>query len=219
MQDYNYWKHGCIETTIELSCCKYPPSQQLQDLWLENKKALVEYLKKANTGIRGIVRFENGKLAANLTVRINSHEPYFKTNQYGEYYRILLPGHYQLELMFNCTVIYSARFSIDIYALHNNGLVELNITLSNHLFTKYEKIKSGLNKYGLFCVSSANVNANPNDKGQLKCLVNYLTFESLIHMNNNFKLLLIVILLVYFVYVLKSFLRMQSMRKRLIYYI
>ena len=50
MQDINYWGFGCSELTIELTCCKYPNSKNLPNIWNDNKKALIEYLKLANTG-------------------------------------------------------------------------------------------------------------------------------------------------------------------------
>nr|CAD7573487.1 unnamed protein product [Timema californicum] len=37
MQDYNYVWHGCMELTLELSCCKYPPPEELPDFWEENR--------------------------------------------------------------------------------------------------------------------------------------------------------------------------------------
>ena len=30
LQDYNYIWHGCMEVTLELSCCKFPPAAELQ---------------------------------------------------------------------------------------------------------------------------------------------------------------------------------------------
>lgn len=36
MQDYNYAWHGCMEITLEMSCCKYPPASFLETHWNEN---------------------------------------------------------------------------------------------------------------------------------------------------------------------------------------
>ncbi|CAG0923925.1 unnamed protein product [Notodromas monacha] len=38
MQDYNYIWHGCMEVTIEMSCCKYPKASELPDFWEENRE-------------------------------------------------------------------------------------------------------------------------------------------------------------------------------------
>jgi len=37
MQDFNYVWYGCMEVTLELSCCKYPPVSELPKLWEENR--------------------------------------------------------------------------------------------------------------------------------------------------------------------------------------
>ena len=50
MQDYNYVMEGCMETTLEVSCCKFPPTDELQTLWLENKAALLGYLNLVHMG-------------------------------------------------------------------------------------------------------------------------------------------------------------------------
>ncbi|KAK9873381.1 hypothetical protein WA026_022186 [Henosepilachna vigintioctopunctata] len=53
MQDYNYYKHGCMEVTLEISCCKYPMPKELPDLWEQNKKALLMYSLEALKGVSG----------------------------------------------------------------------------------------------------------------------------------------------------------------------
>lgn len=37
MQDFNYVWNGCMEITLELSCCKYPLAQELPYYWEENR--------------------------------------------------------------------------------------------------------------------------------------------------------------------------------------
>lgn len=40
MQDYNYVWHGCMEITLEMSCCKYPPASFLESHWKDHLKVL-----------------------------------------------------------------------------------------------------------------------------------------------------------------------------------
>lgn len=37
MQDFNYVWYGCMEVTLELSCCKYPSAVELPKYWEDNK--------------------------------------------------------------------------------------------------------------------------------------------------------------------------------------
>lgn len=50
MQDYNYVWAQCLEVTLELSCCKFPPPDQLADLWNDNRKALLAYIRQVHLG-------------------------------------------------------------------------------------------------------------------------------------------------------------------------
>jgi hypothetical protein len=148
MQDYNYWSVGCMEITLELSCCKFPHPSELEELWLDNKKALVDYLKFANTGVKGVVSFEDGQPARFVSVKIDSREPYFKTNEHGEYYRILLPGTYKLSLMLDCDIFFETDIQVPTGALP----LVLNLTVPNSIRAEYNNASSSrLNRYASFC--------------------------------------------------------------------
>lgn len=41
MQDYNYVWFGCMEVTLELSCCKYPFARELPKYWEDNKAVCI----------------------------------------------------------------------------------------------------------------------------------------------------------------------------------
>lgn len=41
MQDYNYFAHGCMELTLEISCCKYPKAKELLNHWNANKDVIL----------------------------------------------------------------------------------------------------------------------------------------------------------------------------------
>ena len=55
MQDFNYHFSSCFETTIEVSCCKYPKIDALAEEWKNNLRSILTYLKMANMGIKGII--------------------------------------------------------------------------------------------------------------------------------------------------------------------
>ena len=58
MQDYNYIWHGCMEVTLELSCCKYPPANELPQFWDDNRRSLLQFLGEAHRGVKGFVKDE-----------------------------------------------------------------------------------------------------------------------------------------------------------------
>ncbi|XP_077509377.1 carboxypeptidase D-like [Amblyomma americanum] len=98
MQDYSYVWQGCMEVTLEVSCCKFPRRRELARFWDENKRALLAYLGEVHRGVRGIVTDTGGKPVVGASLRISNREIGFKTTSTGEYWRILRPGHYTLEI-------------------------------------------------------------------------------------------------------------------------
>nr|XP_015208270.1 PREDICTED: carboxypeptidase M isoform X2 [Lepisosteus oculatus] len=100
MQDYNYVWGQCLEITLEVSCCKYPPITELPGLWAANKPALLAYMQQVHLGVKGQVFDSNGSPIQNALVEVEGRNNLcpFKTDKNGEYYRLLLPGNYKLKV-------------------------------------------------------------------------------------------------------------------------
>ncbi|XP_052472781.1 carboxypeptidase D [Carassius gibelio] len=100
MQDFNYLKGGCLEITMELSCCKYPPSTQLKTEWDNNREALLAYMEKIHIGVRGFVRAaRNDAPLADAVIMVAGIKHNVSTSRFGDYYRLLLPGTYNITVL------------------------------------------------------------------------------------------------------------------------
>ncbi|KAM4711866.1 carboxypeptidase M [Anableps anableps] len=102
MQDYNYVWAQCLELTLELSCCKFPQPKELPALWMDNKKALLAYIQQVHLGVKGQVFDGSGMPVQMAVVEVEGRGNIcpFRTNQHGEYYRLLLPGIYTFKVTY-----------------------------------------------------------------------------------------------------------------------
>lgn len=98
MQDYNYIWHGCMEVTLELSCCKFPPATELPQFWDDNRNALLQFLGEAHRGVKGFVKDNNGSPIEGASMKVKGRDVGFQTTKEGEFWRILLPGIYSMEV-------------------------------------------------------------------------------------------------------------------------
>lgn len=96
MQDWNYIHSNCFEITLELSCCKYPEHTQLEFEWERNKNALMEFMELVLQGLNGFVVDENGNALENAVVSVDGIAKNVTTAEFGDYWRLLLPGTYQI---------------------------------------------------------------------------------------------------------------------------
>ncbi|XP_067438264.1 carboxypeptidase M [Thunnus thynnus] len=102
MQDYNYVWAQCLELTLEVSCCKYPPAKELPALWTDNRKSLLAFIQQVHLGVKGRVLNGSGVPVQNAVVEVKGRKNMcpFRTDQHGEYYRLLLPGNYSFTVTF-----------------------------------------------------------------------------------------------------------------------
>ncbi|KAH3826725.1 hypothetical protein DPMN_128635 [Dreissena polymorpha] len=101
MQDYNYLAEGIFEITIGFSCCHFPNASSLPDYWVENKDALVNYLLLAHMGVKGYIRDQNNiPLDGAVLSLIGRAFPTFRSKHGGQYFRLLMPGTYTLNVSY-----------------------------------------------------------------------------------------------------------------------
>ncbi len=98
MQDYNYVNSNCFEITIEQHCFKYPPANMLEDIWAENRDALIAYIQEVHKGAKGVVMTTSGVPIAAAEVRVQGRSGSLATTSDGEYWRLLTPGTYTLSV-------------------------------------------------------------------------------------------------------------------------
>ncbi|XP_072163837.1 carboxypeptidase D-like [Diadema setosum] len=97
MQDFNYLNSNCFEITVELSCCKYPLVAQLAPEWHNNREALIAYMEKVHIGVKGSVLDSfDGSAIVGATISVRGIDHDVKSVQYGNYWRLLLPGKYSI---------------------------------------------------------------------------------------------------------------------------
>lgn len=99
MQDYNYNYGSAMEVTLELSCCKYPPASELPEFWAQNKNSLLAYLNEVHRGVRGLITdASNNHPVPGAILKIEGRNVHFKASGRGEFWRILMPGSYSLQV-------------------------------------------------------------------------------------------------------------------------
>ncbi|XP_030748149.1 carboxypeptidase D [Sitophilus oryzae] len=96
MQDWNYLEAGCIEITLEIGCYKYPYAKDLPKYWLDNREALIKYIEQVHIGVHGFVTSTIGTKISHAEIIVEGNKHAVKTSKDGDYWRLLLPGKYNI---------------------------------------------------------------------------------------------------------------------------
>ncbi|XP_076027482.1 carboxypeptidase D [Genypterus blacodes] len=127
MQDFNYLYGNCLEITMELSCCKFPPASELHKEWDLNRESLLAYIEQVHIGVRGFVREAvNGMALSDVAITVAGINHNLTTGTHGDFYRLLLPGSY------NITATTPGYVSMTVHSVEvlEAKATELNFTLA-----------------------------------------------------------------------------------------
>jgi hypothetical protein len=109
---------------MSLSCCKFPPASELQGFWEDNRKSMLRFLGEAHRGVKGFVKDETFTPIEGASMKVRGRDVGFQTTKEGEFWRILLPGIYTMEVFANGFAPREVQFAI----VEQNPTM-LNITL------------------------------------------------------------------------------------------
>lgn len=98
MQDFNYVHSNCFEVTFELSCCKFPSASTMPEEWHKNKESLLSFIEAVHWGVKGLVKDEKDLPIHHAAIVIEGINYNVTTSERGEYWRLLVPGNYSLQV-------------------------------------------------------------------------------------------------------------------------
>ena len=126
MQDWNYVWESDFDITLEQNEVKWPNSNLLDDLWEDHREPMIAYIEQIHQGLRGVVKDINSNQPLNATITIEGIEHEIFTDlQNGDYYRLLTPGQYVVNVNSFGYLPESQTVNIP-----NNGTLEVNFDLT-----------------------------------------------------------------------------------------
>ena len=126
MQDWNYVWESDFDITLEQNEVKWPNSNLLDDLWEDHREPMIAYIEQIHQGLKGVVKDINSNQPLNATITIEGIEHEIFTDlQNGDYYRLLTPGQYIVNV--NSFGFLPESQTVNI---PNNGTLEVNFDLT-----------------------------------------------------------------------------------------
>ncbi len=170
-QDYmNYYNH-CRESTLEISSNKIPPPNQLPIFWEKNYPSLINYMKQALYGIRGLITDSITSKPLKAKIEIIGHDVdsshVYSLMPIGNYHRYLFQGNYNIK--FSKSGYYSKTINVNVQnntsTIRDIQLVPLiNNTVFNNYNDKYYNNFNMIGKKINFKKGSLNLKIKKNKK-------------------------------------------------------
>ena len=86
--------------TINLSCCKMPPENDIADVWRENILGILKFINMGRTGAKGYVKDKNGNPLRNARIKVKGGEREYRVTKNLGFFHVVVPqGSSQLEVI------------------------------------------------------------------------------------------------------------------------
>ena len=126
MQDWNYIWESDFDITLEQNEVKWPNSNLLDELWDDHREPMIAYIEQIHQGLRGIVTDVNSNQPLNAVITIEGIDhDIFTDSQNGDYYRLLTPGQYTVNVSSFGYLPVAQEINIP-----DNGYLEINFNLT-----------------------------------------------------------------------------------------
>lgn len=116
MQDWQYVHTNALEITVEMGCFKFPYDDMIPTLWKQHRFSLLSFMESVHGGVKGVVHDASGEKpvsGAELTIIKGGNGKTVTTTLLGEYWRLLPPGVYKLQILHKNFKPYQFDITID----------------------------------------------------------------------------------------------------------
>ncbi|XP_033747517.1 carboxypeptidase D-like isoform X2 [Pecten maximus] len=96
--DKAYEDYHNFMISAHISCCRYPPANDLPNIWMNSLTPLLNIVKKSKQAVYGEILNNNGQPIKNATLKVDHHSVVIPTSEKGEFYVILGAGPHTLEI-------------------------------------------------------------------------------------------------------------------------
>ena len=126
LQDWSYHETNCIDLTIEISNVKWLYTTYLENIWEDNRESMLYLIRKAGTGLSGVVTdyLSGDPLFATVSV-LGIDKSIHTDPAVGDYHRMLLNGIYTVEVSADG---YTTKTIPDV-TVDFNGVTTLDVRL------------------------------------------------------------------------------------------
>ncbi|XP_069136324.1 carboxypeptidase D-like [Argopecten irradians] len=96
--DKAYEDYHNFMISAHISCCRYPPGNNLPSIWMNSLTPLLSIVKKSKQAVFGDILNNDGQPIKNATIKVDHHSMIISTSDKGEFYIILSAGPHTLEI-------------------------------------------------------------------------------------------------------------------------